>query len=260
MEDMNFVLTHLVDKVKLSPKLLKHDFEKNILTVLKEINEGKCSKHGYIKNNSIKITRINLGKIEMHTFHGYTVFDVFFEASVCNPVIGNIVQCVVRNMNNFGILCSSGSKEENEFILDVIIPKHTSNIISDVVLSNIKVGDNVKVEILGKKYQLNSKTISAIGKIITQTETNTLSVEKSTNLNIDIQDHDSEDEMLDDNNTEYDEDDDEDEYKDDTNDDLDPITQPDESDYNNDNNEENDEEVLSNSDTNESDTSDDEVY
>lgn len=255
MEDMNFVLTHLVDKVKLSPKLLKNDFEKNILTLLKEMNEGKCSKHGYIKKNSIKITRINLGKIEMHTFHGYTVFDVFFEASVCNPVIGNIVQCVVRNMNNFGILCSSGSNEGNEYILDVIIPKHTSNIISDVVLSNIKVGDNVKVEILGKKYQLNSKTISAIGKIITQTETNTLSVEKSTNLNIDIQDDNSEDDMLDDNNTEYD--DDEDDYKDDTNDDVDPITQQDENYYNNDNNEENDEEDMSNSDTNESDVSDD---
>ena len=255
MEDMNFITTQLVDKVKLPPKLLKNDFEKNIHTVLKEMNEGKCSKHGYIKRNSIKITTINLGKIEMHTFHGYTVFEVFFEASVCNPVIGSIVDCVVRNMNNFGILCSSGSNEGNEYIyiLDVIIPKHTSNITSDVELSNINVGDDVKVEILGKKYQLNSVTISAIGKIITQTEQNTLSVERTTGLNIDIQDDESEDEIIDDSNTDDDEDEDDDRVM---NDDTYMIVPQDEQDdYNNENNEDDNVEELSDSDSSESDSS-----
>ena len=168
INDKNFVITTFNDKVKLTPKMVNNNVLSNILKVLKMKNEGKCSKHGYIKKNSIEIIHKSIGKVEMQSLHGYVIYDVHFRACVCNPVIGNYLECVVKKINNFGILCTSQIHDNNTMIdvLDIIIPKHSSSIQSNVNLHDITVNMNVIIEIVGKKYQLNKSTISVVGKII----------------------------------------------------------------------------------------------
>ena len=61
-----------------------------------------------------------------------------FKALICNPVIGNIILCKVVNTNNFGILCSS-----SEDVIEVIIPKKSIAIQSDINLNNIKMNDKM---------------------------------------------------------------------------------------------------------------------
>ena len=152
------------------------------MRALKQSKEGICSNHGYIKRNSIKIIKISSGKVEMSTFHGYMNFMVKYSAMVCNPVKGNIVNAIVVNMNNFGILCSSFITEDNGSntpILEIIIPKHSLTIQSDVDLkNNVQINNEVKVQIVGKKYQLYNKKISIIGKIV-----------KSNNVNVKLDDN-----------------------------------------------------------------------
>jgi DNA-directed RNA polymerase subunit E'/Rpb7 len=178
----NFILAEFIDNIKIHPKYIGKDIEKNILRALKQSKEGICSNHGYIKRNSIKIIKISSGKVEMSTFHGYMNFMVKYSAMVCNPVKGNIVNAIVVNMNNFGILCSSFITEDNGSntpILEIIIPKHSLTIQSDVDLkNNVQINNEVKVQIVGKKYQLYNKKISIIGKIV-----------KSNNVNVKLDDN-----------------------------------------------------------------------
>lgn len=165
----NFINIKNRDTVKLAPWMLNQDYKTNILSILKRRYEGICSKFGYIKRNSIELLKVWKGTIEMSTFHGYVLFDVEFTASICNPAIGSIVRCKVKNINVFGILCTSGIIEKGEYqnILNIIVPKQDNQFIENKqVLDNISVNDDVNVEILGKKYILNNKNINIFGKII----------------------------------------------------------------------------------------------
>lgn len=166
----NFLTAEFVDSVKIHPKFIGHDMSQVILNNLRESKEGICSNHGYIKKNSIKLIKTGCGKVEMSSFHGYLTFLVKYSALVCNPVKGNIVNASVQNINNFGILCSSFIEDEYNVqipILEIIVPKHSLCIQSDVDLqNNIKIHDEVSIQIVGKKYQLFNKKISIIGKIV----------------------------------------------------------------------------------------------
>lgn len=215
----NFINIKNRDTVKLAPWMLNKDYKTNILSILKSRYEGICSKFGYIKRNSIELIKVWKGTIEMSTFHGYVLFDVEFTASVCNPAIGSIVKCKVKNINVFGILCTSGIIEKGEYqnILNIIVPKQDSQFIENKqVLDNISVNDDVNVEILGKKYILNNKNINIFGKIIDTNKDKEDSELKNeiddTNLELDdeaddIDDETGQDDILDEDNEENEEDD-----------------------------------------------------
>ena len=190
MNEKNFITAVLNDKVKIAPRMINKNIDHHILNILKSKVENKCSKHGYIKKNTIEIEKKNIGVVEMQSLHGYVVYNVLFKASVCNPVIGNNLECIVKNVNNFGILCVSRINDEDTIIdvLDVIIPKHSSSINSDVDLNDIKIGMNVLIQIVGKKYQLNNPTILIVGKI--------LSFDDFSNKNLKL-DNDNDDNQLD---------------------------------------------------------------
>lgn len=203
----NFTEIKNKDTVKIAPWLLNSDYKKNILKVLKKKYEGICSKFGYIKQNSIELISVHKGSIELSTFHGYVLFDVEFNASICNPAIGSIVKCKVKNINVFGILCTSGITEYGQYqnILNIIIPKQDSQFTNHPdLLENISINDEVNVEILGKKYILNNKNINVFGKIIDSKKTNESLVKMDNELNVleldeeDVVNEQDEDDILED--------------------------------------------------------------
>lgn len=183
----NFTEINNKDTVKIAPWLLNANYKQNILKVLKKKYEGICSKFGYIKQNSIELLSVNKGSIELSTFHGYVLFEVEFNASICNPAIGSIVKCKVKNINVFGLLCTSGIIEQGKYqnILNIIIPKQESQFTNHPdVLQNISINDEVNVEILGKKYILNNTNINVFGKVIDSKKTNDSLVLTDNDLNL----------------------------------------------------------------------------
>ena len=79
-------------------------------------------------------------------------------------------------MNKFGILTEATIEQIDENgvamqvpIIDIIITKQAVGIASSVALEDLHIGDFVNVEILGKKFELKDKKISAIGKVVTDT-------------------------------------------------------------------------------------------
>lgn len=155
-----FVRTLLQDKVKIIPSLLGKNLEHVILNILRKKYEAKCSQYGYIKTDSLAIYKYSMGSIIAPSLNGDIQFTVQFYAHVFNPVIGQIIKAKVVNANKFGILA------ECESFVEIIIAKNTSTLTSDIDLNTVNIGDVINVEILGKKYELNDKKISIVGRAV----------------------------------------------------------------------------------------------
>lgn len=158
----------------LTPNELNKNFEASIITKIKATLENSCSKHGYIKRDSIKIIKRSPGYIKEAHFNGNIAYDLNCIAEICNPAQDSIIKCVVKAKNNLGLLAIG--KYEEMAILEVIIPKITSGILSDVNIDNINIGDEVNVIVCGKKFTLYDKMISIIGRIIKDKVSDDISV------------------------------------------------------------------------------------
>lgn len=196
----------------LTPSELNKNFENSILTKIKATLENSCSKHGYIKKDSIKIIKRTPGYIKESHFNGNIAYDLNCIAEICNPAQDSMVKCIVKAKNNLGLLAIG--KYEDMAILEVIIPKITSGILSDVNIDNINIGDEINVIVCGKKFTLYDKMISIIGRIIKDKYDDDISVneeDEDDSPSIDDEEEDImsyvDDELVDDNDV-YEEDDD----------------------------------------------------
>ena len=198
----------------LTPNELNKNFENTILTKIKTTLENSCSKHGYIKRDSIKIIKRSPGYIKESHFNGNIAYDLNCIAEICNPAQDSIVKCIVKAKNNLGLLAIG--KYDDMAILEVIIPKITSGILSDVNIDNINIGDEINVVVCGKKFTLYDKMISIIGRIIKDKYNDDISVmEEDEDDSPSIEDEEEDilsyvdDELIDDNDlSEEDEDED----------------------------------------------------
>lgn len=175
-----FMRVLLNDKIKLEPKYMSKNYKQELLRRLKDKVEGKCTRHGYIRKNSIEIYKVTPGIVELISLNGGIQYDIYFHAEVCNPMLGTIVKAKVMNINKFGILAEAGynDPDTNEFlnILEIIIAKNSVNIVSDVNLNDIKIGNEVRVEIMGKKYELNDKQISIVGRVVADSKSRGIAI------------------------------------------------------------------------------------
>ena len=184
-----FIPIKFVSNIKLRPFEINDKIEDIFLKKIKEKYEGLCTKQGYIKKNSIKIIKRSIGNILQEHFNATINFNFQCVAEIFNPVKGSIIKAIVQNKNEMGILAKSFY--ENEAILEVIIPKISAGIKSDIDLTELNIGDEVYVEIYGKKFILYDKFISIIGKAI---DKNNLNINIETGLiEDDDEDEDKED-------------------------------------------------------------------
>lgn len=148
----------------LQPVELNNDFDKTIITKVRNTLENSCSKHGYIKKDSIKIIKRSAGYIKEAHLNGNIAYDLSCIAEICNPVQDSIIKCVVKAKNNLGLRAIG--MYEDMAILEVIIPRITSGIQSEINIDDVNIGDSVNVLVCGKKFTLYDKMISIVGKII----------------------------------------------------------------------------------------------
>jgi hypothetical protein len=156
--------------VQLVPKELVSNFEEIILRKIKNNLENVCSRHGFIKNNSIKIIKRSIGQCKKQHFNGNIMFDIQCIAEICNPAQGSIIKCKVKAKNPLGLLAEG--YYDNVPILEIIIPKISAGIQSEINIDKVEIGEEINIEVCGKKYQLYDKHISIIGKAIKDKEEN----------------------------------------------------------------------------------------
>ena len=193
-----FVRTLLKDKVKLRPSQISKDIARYLTSILKSRYEGVCSHHGYIKPDSIELYKHSLGTVLAVSLNGDVEYQVQYYASVCNPSIGRVVKATVQNMNKFGVLAHTGVTVNNQFIpvIEIIIARAMDSNGADVEspLDALKRGDVINVQIAGKKFQLNEKKISAVGRLIVDSKHSATTVP----INNQDQDDDHDDDVEDD--------------------------------------------------------------
>ena len=119
--------------------------------------EGKCVVDGYIKPNSTKILTYSSGLVNGPDI----IFEVTFECLVCSPVEGMHIKCVAKNITKAGIRA-----ETNETPSPVIIFIARDHNYMMPYFSTIKENDNIKVSVIGQRFELNDKYISIIAKLI----------------------------------------------------------------------------------------------
>ena len=181
----------------LKPHEINIDYDTKITNKIKEKLEGLCSKHGYIKKNSIKIIKKSIGTVIKQHFNGNVYYNVQCIAEICNPVNGSVTRCKIKNKNSMGLLAQGFYNDYP--VLEIIIPKISAGIKSEVDLDKVNIDDEVFIEICGKKLVLYEKYISIIGKIIKSKDEN---IKSKLNSNLDEDDEIEEDED-DDNFDEY---------------------------------------------------------
>lgn len=164
---MLFVPIKFKTTVQLYPVEMDVHYQERLVEKIKTEYEGVCSKFGYIRPNSIEIIKRSCGLLQKAYFNGSIRFEMLCRAEVCNPIQGSMVEAVVKNKNQLGILAESYVDDEHKMpILDIIIPVRSAGIVSQVNLETIQIGDTIHVEVLGKKYQMKDRKISIIGRAV----------------------------------------------------------------------------------------------
>ncbi len=145
-----------------------HSVGSNIRENIKRKLEGnlynKCTKEGYIRNNSIVILSYSSGVIEADN----VIFDVMFECEICHPVEGQIIKCQVKNITRAGIRAIYNSKDIKSPITIFIARDHHYN---NEEFSKITETQDITIQVIGIRYELNDETISVLGELKT-TKTN----------------------------------------------------------------------------------------
>lgn len=156
--------------VQLQPEELDERIEERLTIKLKKRYEGVCSRFGYIKPDTLTILTRSLGSFMKPHFNGHTRYEVLMVGEVCNPTQGMVVTAKVMAKNNLGILAESSVVSKGVAkplpLLDILIPRRSAGIASEIDIDTVAIGDEVFVEVLGKRYQLNDTKISIIGRIV----------------------------------------------------------------------------------------------
>ena len=130
---------------------------------MKKKVEGRCIKVGYIVPNSIKIQLRSLGMINNANFDGITTYKIKYTADVCNPIIGQIVQCEVYNVGK-SIICYIDTPEKSP--LEIYLFKHHH--IGNVDFASLTKGDIINIKIGGSKWEYRDNQIVSIGQFISK--------------------------------------------------------------------------------------------
>lgn len=134
---------------------------KNIKETLERIIsldiEGKCILQGFVKPGSVKVQNYSSGIILTDKI----LFNVTIECYVCNPVEGMIINCIADNITKAGI--RAVISKENSPLLIFVARDH--NYMSSY-FNSINENDNIKIKVIGQRFELNDKYISIIASLV----------------------------------------------------------------------------------------------
>ena len=146
----------LTKKIYLNTKNIGVDINSVFNEILKTKYEGKCTEDGYIVPDSIKIITYSAGCVEGDKVS----FEIVFECSICNPREGMILNCIAKNITKAGIRA-----EINDKYNPLIIFIARDHNYQSAKFSDLKENDELKVRVIGHRYELNDKYISIIAEM-----------------------------------------------------------------------------------------------
>ena len=153
----------LTTAIGLIPEELNSEIDNVLLDKLKESIENKCIKEGYVVPNTIKIIKRGLGTVLTSHFNGNVIYNINYSVQVCNPMIGNIINAKIVNLNKMGILANSGG--ENNPLAILLAKQHH---IDNELYESLNVGNNIKIKVIGIRFDKGESKINIIGTLISK--------------------------------------------------------------------------------------------
>ena len=144
--------------VPLPMSSIDSDVDTLLLKQLKFKYEGKCIVEGYILPNSVSISSRDAGRVcGLHVR-----FNVAFVCEICLPVEGMIFDCISKTVTNTAGIRAELDIQPSPVVVYLARDHHRDNEAYD----EIKVGDKLKVQVIGQRFELNDPYISVIGKLV----------------------------------------------------------------------------------------------
>ena len=162
-------------KISIPMNNIGSNLQNVILKIIENEIGGKCITEGYIKPNSVKILTYSNGLQENSNIK----FDIVFECLACNPVEGQIINCIAKNITKAGIRAEVD--DENNPLVIFIARDHNY---LNKSFSNIKEDQNINVKVIGQRFELNDTSISIIADLAdTKIKTPKISISQESDPN-----------------------------------------------------------------------------
>lgn len=131
--------------------------------------EGVCGEHGLVRPDSLRMISMSRGKLtDIDMGRSYN-FDAQFKVEVCNPIAGLRFNALVRSINKFGLLAEGGYYDHDGTlvpVIEIVVVRNPTTIPNEVDISELQVGDEIGVEVLGRQFEMRDTRISAYGRTV----------------------------------------------------------------------------------------------
>jgi DNA-directed RNA polymerase subunit E'/Rpb7 len=146
------------EKVYLTPKDMRGEVESIdalLQAKLQEKLEQRCSPHGFVLPGTLELLTRSAGMVDSGRFSGDWAFLVKAKARVLHPPEGTVVEVEIIKTNKMGIYAVY------ENAIRLMVPRDLH--LGDEEFDQLKVGDNIKVEIQKSRFQLRDPFIVSVG-------------------------------------------------------------------------------------------------
>ena len=152
----------LTKRIFITADKLDKDIDKTIKDKLDNEINGICVKEGYIKPNTSTILLRSEGVLSINNFKSVIYYTIKFEAMICNPFVGQILECFVSNVEKTNINCYIENEDESP--LNIFLSKQYH--IGNEEYGKLKEGDKIKIQVTGKKCEYLNKEILVIANFL----------------------------------------------------------------------------------------------
>ena len=129
-----------------------------VIGKLREAIENKCSKHGFVLPGTLEILSRSLGRVENGRFTGSFVYQVQARGKVLVPVDGVRIRGTILKKNKMGMYVYY----RNAF--RIMVPRDFH--LGDIRYENLKIGDDIEVELKKSRFQVNDPYIISVGILV----------------------------------------------------------------------------------------------
>lgn len=156
-----FIRSILTQKVILSITEIGSIVKQNLEQKIIDKNEGKCIPEGFIRPNSVRIIQYSSGNVHSENIE----FHAVFEAMICHPVEGQLIECVVKTITKAGI--HAQVEIENGIVpITVFVARDHHN--TNKLFATVKENASIVIKVIGTRFELNDPYICVIGQLLDQ--------------------------------------------------------------------------------------------
>lgn len=153
-----YIKTTLTSKITMHITEVGNTIKKNLEEALNERVANKCIEEGFICPNSIQIQTYSAGTVRNENVD----FHVVYQCLVANPTENQTLECVVKTITKAGIHAQCIDDRGNIPVTVFVAGDHQRN---HQEFQHVKEGDNIRVSVIGTRYELNDPYICVIAKL-----------------------------------------------------------------------------------------------